>query len=45
MIKLVCLGFTAPFWIARVGDWVYLFDYPSGQLLGRGIFSPAKECA
>ncbi len=44
-MKLVRLDFLAPFWITRVGDWVYLFDYPSGQLLGRGIFSPAKEPA
>lgn len=36
MFKLVDnLDFIKPFWIARFGNWIYLFDYPSGALLGR----------
>lgn len=42
MSKLVELPFLRPFWIARFGDWLYLFDYPTGALIGRPILSPKK---
>ena len=41
--KLIdCLDFCEPFWIARFGDWVYLFSGRSGALLGRPLFYPVK---
>lgn len=40
-MKLVdSLEFCKPFWIARFGDFIYLFDFPSGRPLGRPILSP-----
>lgn len=34
--KLVTeLTFCEPFWIARIGDWSYLFDHPTGRLIGK----------
>ena len=38
--KLVRLSFLPAFWIARFGDWLYLFDYPSGSAIGRPILCP-----
>lgn len=37
------LDFVRPFWIARFGDYLYLFDHPSGLLLGRPLFSPTGK--
>jgi len=41
-LKLVKdLTFIDPFWIARFGDYIYLFNYPNGFLLGK-LFAPRK---
>lgn len=32
---------VAPFVIARIGDWVYLFDLPLGRRIGEW-FAPMK---
>lgn len=42
-MKLIRLDFAPAFWITRVGDFIYLFDWPSGQQLGRGIFAPRSK--